>query len=115
MRGEFTDAVFVRVGRVHLPEARRYWKIGEVCLILGETAVTIRHWDAWHMPPVTRGRRSRSGHRLYLRVDVERFRVVQACARLGITHEAIRNVLALRRWAWLDPEPTKENRTDEPL
>ncbi len=52
-----------------IPPEKTLFKIGEVSRIVGVEPHTLRYWESQF--PVLRPRRTRSGHRLYRRADVE--------------------------------------------
>lgn len=54
---------------VHLPEGKRYFRIGEVSRILGVEPYVLRYWES-EFPQIS-PRRAESNHRTYQRKDLE--------------------------------------------
>lgn len=63
-----SESIRVAVKGADLPE-RKYFKIGEVAQIVGVEPHVLRYWQTQF--PQVRPQKSRSGHRLYKRRDVE--------------------------------------------
>lgn len=63
-----SSAVWVAVDKVQLPE-KKYFKIGEVAHLVGVEPHVLRYWQTQFSQ--VRPHKSRSGHRLYRRKDVE--------------------------------------------
>jgi DNA-binding transcriptional MerR regulator len=63
-----TSSVWIAVEQVNLPD-RKYFKIGEVAQLVGVEPHVLRYWQTQF--PQVRPQKSRSGHRLYRRKDVE--------------------------------------------
>jgi DNA-binding transcriptional MerR regulator len=63
-----TSSIWVAVEAVTLPE-KKYFKIGEVAQLVGVEPHVLRYWQTQF--PQVRPQKSRSGHRLYRRKDVE--------------------------------------------
>lgn len=70
----------------------RRWKVGELAEATGLTVRTLHHWD--EMGLVRPSARTASGHRLYEGGDVRRAYEVVALRELGLSLEAIGDVLA---------------------
>jgi DNA-binding transcriptional MerR regulator len=62
------SSVWVAVEKAELPK-KKYFKIGEVALLVGVEPHVLRYWQTQF--PRVRPQKSRSGHRLYRRKDVE--------------------------------------------
>jgi len=62
------SAVWVAVSKIDLP-AKKYFKIGEVAHLVGVEPHVLRYWQTQF--PQIRPQKSRSGHRLYRRRDVQ--------------------------------------------
>lgn len=62
------SSIWVAVDSVELPE-KKYFKIGEVAQLVGVEPHVLRYWQTQF--PQVRPQKSRSGHRLYRRRDVE--------------------------------------------
>lgn len=67
-REQASSAIWVAVSKVDLPE-KKYFKIGEVAHLVGVEPHVLRYWQTQF--PQVRPHKSRSGHRLYRRKDVE--------------------------------------------
>ena len=67
-RDKASSAIWVAVNQVDLPE-KKYFKIGEVAHLVGVEPHVLRYWQTQF--PQVRPQKSRSGHRLYRREDVE--------------------------------------------
>lgn len=67
-REQASSAIWVAVGQIELPE-KKYFKIGEVAHLVGVEPHVLRYWQTQF--PQVRPHKSRSGHRLYRRKDVE--------------------------------------------
>ncbi len=75
-------------------EGRTVWKVGELAHSTGLTVRTLHHWHEHGL--VTPSARTPSGHRLYEEADVRRVYEVVALRELGMSLEAIGDVLAGR-------------------
>ena len=71
---------------------RSEWKVGELARATGLTVRTLHHWEERGL--VVPSRRTASGHRLYDDRDVRRVYEVVALRELGLSLEAIAEVLA---------------------
>ena len=67
------------------------WKVGELAEATGLTVRTLHHWDELGL--VAPSTRTASGHRLYGAADVQRVYHVVALRELGLSLEAIGDVL----------------------
>lgn len=67
-RDTTTSSLWVAVSSVDLPD-KKYFKIGEVAQLVGVEPHVLRYWQTQF--PQVRPQKSRSGHRLYRRRDVE--------------------------------------------
>ena len=67
-RDQASSAIWVAVSQVELPE-KKYFKIGEVAHLVGVEPHVLRYWQTQFTQ--VRPHKSRSGHRLYRRKDVE--------------------------------------------
>lgn len=76
----------------HIPE-KVYFKIGEVCLLTGVKAHTLRYWESEFS--IIKPRRAGSQQRLYRRVDVENIlRIKKMLHEDGMTLAGTRKSLA---------------------
>lgn len=71
---EATSSIWLAVERVGLPD-KKYFKIGEVAALVGVEPHVLRYWQTQF--PQVRPQKSRSGHRLYRRRDVETLLLVR--------------------------------------
>lgn len=67
-REQASSAIWVAVSQIELPD-KKYFKIGEVAHLVGVEPHVLRYWQTQF--PQVRPHKSRSGHRLYRRKDVE--------------------------------------------
>jgi DNA-binding transcriptional MerR regulator len=67
-RDSSNSSLWVAVSSAELP-AKKYFKIGEVAQLVGVEPHVLRYWQTQF--PQVRPQKSRSGHRLYRRRDVE--------------------------------------------
>ncbi len=69
-----SSSIWLAVERVGLPD-KKYFKIGEVAALVGVEPHVLRYWQTQF--PQVRPQKSRSGHRLYRRKDVETLLLVR--------------------------------------
>lgn len=69
-----TASIWLAVDRVELPD-KKYFKIGEVASLVGVEPHVLRYWQTQF--PQVRPQKSRSGHRLYRKKDVETLLLVR--------------------------------------
>jgi DNA-binding transcriptional MerR regulator len=67
-RDSASSSIWIAVDQVELPD-KKYFKIGEVANLVGVEPHVLRYWQTQF--PQVRPQKSRSGHRLYRRKDVE--------------------------------------------
>jgi DNA-binding transcriptional MerR regulator len=56
-------------------EQRKYFRIGEVSIVVGVEPHVLRYWET-QFPQLVKPQKARSGHRLYKRRDVDALRVI---------------------------------------
>lgn len=74
------------------------YRIGELARLAGVTPDTIRYYEKEKMMDVPE--RSAGGFRLYSEADLQRLRFIRHAKQLGLTLDAIRDLLSIR----IDPE-----------
>ncbi len=112
-RDQASSAIWVAVSQVELPE-KKYFKIGEVAHLVGVEPHVLRYWQTQFTQ--VRPHKSRSGHRLYRRKDVETLLAIKELLHvqrftIAGARQALRNAVVHRGDTTRPPmevEPTAE-------
>jgi len=109
-RESATSSIWVAVDSVQLPD-KKYFKIGEVAQLVGVEPHVLRYWQTQF--PQVRPQKSRSGHRLYRRKDVETLLAVRELLHvqrftIAGARQALRSLVRGERTG--TPQPTTSRR-----